>query len=403
MLDQADVSAIVAGYKATPSLLVDGLRWWHGPWIEQGIQVFRPLASYLLWVECWLGLNHGFEAVAWIGFALFLSVCLACSALTWRLTRAPLLVYLCATLAATTQRHVMGATQPKYWLSWFPVHHDLLFILALVGALFFFDCWLEGGRKQHLILTWVCFVTGILVKEYAYLFPLLAALWAWGRAGEEMRGRAWKQVVFFFGLALALFTYRTLVLPDPYNPPPLKIVHFMRKPWMYWLPPFYRYMSSGIYWIPGLALMLVVVADFWRRALRQEKVKLWLKKPFATSLAIAATLLLLHGYIWVSTGAPLDSYWHMLEPKGWKSRFTDLVSQIFLIYVLMLIWRARKERMGMMALGLLVAIYLPVFTYLGWHYCLAGWYVRAAIWWPTVAFMVARDWGWNLARPLKLS
>jgi hypothetical protein len=60
----SDVQAIVAGYHHSPNLLIDGLRWWHGPWIEEGIQVYRPVSSYLLWTETWIGLHWGFQ---WVG------------------------------------------------------------------------------------------------------------------------------------------------------------------------------------------------------------------------------------------------------------------------------------------------------------------------------------------------
>src|ERR1051326_9093234 len=43
-----DVQAIISGYRTTPNLITDGLRWRHGPWIEEGIQVYRPISSYLL-------------------------------------------------------------------------------------------------------------------------------------------------------------------------------------------------------------------------------------------------------------------------------------------------------------------------------------------------------------------
>ncbi len=169
-----DVGSILVGYRQTPALLSDGWRWWHGPWIEDGIHVFRPLASNLLWGECWLGLHFGFDCVAWIGFALFFCLCCVCVALTWRLTHSFACALLSATLAATTRLHVMGGTQPEYWLAWFPVHHDLLFITALLSTLFWLDVWLGTQNRRHLLTTWVCFLTAALTKEYAYIFPLLA-------------------------------------------------------------------------------------------------------------------------------------------------------------------------------------------------------------------------------------
>src|SRR2546430_16883823 len=67
-----DVPAITQGYRETPDLLRDGLRWWHGPWIREGIQAYRPLTSYLHWIELWIGFHWGFIWVALLGFRLCL-------------------------------------------------------------------------------------------------------------------------------------------------------------------------------------------------------------------------------------------------------------------------------------------------------------------------------------------
>lgn len=39
----------------------------------------------------------------------------------------------------------------------------------------------------------------------------------------------------------------------------------------------------------------------------------------------------------------------------------------------------------------MMVIYLPVFTYLGWHYTLTGAFVRGAIWWPMIIKLALRD------------
>ena len=396
ILEMNDVASIMAGYRQTPSLWHDSWQWWHGSWIQEGIHVFRPLASYLLWSECWLGLHLGFESVAWLGFALLLALCGACVALAWRLTRSPLSTLLSATLAATTPYHIMGDTVPRYWLAWFPVHHDLLAILAIIGALFWLDVWLETGRKRHLAATWACFLVGALTKEYGYIFPLLAALWVWARAPQSARLIAWRQVAWWGGVTFALFAYRALVLTDPYNPPPLKRVHFIRKPWLYWFYPFYRYVPIGIFWLPGLALLLYGVGALWRHAWRDLSWKRWLDRPGMTALATTLTIAAVLAYIEISTGSVFQTLWKFFDPNMKGLVLSDLIPMTFLIYVLALIWKTRRQKQGVLALGLLIAIYLPVFTYLGWHYCLAGWFVRAGVWWPVVLHLIIQDW--NLDR-----
>jgi hypothetical protein len=384
-----DAKPILFGYHQTPNVLIDGLRWWHGPWIEDGIHVFRPLASYLLWGECWLGLRFGFESVAWVGFVFFVVLCCACAALTWRLTRSLPLTFVSATLAATTPLHIMGGTMPLYWLAWFPVHHDLQFFLTLISALFCLDMWLETQERRHLLATWACFVVSALTKEYAYIFPLLAVWWVWARAEKEVQHAAWRQVAFFFWVAIVLFSYRALILTNPYNPPHLKWVHLLRKPWMYWFPPFYRYVLSNDWFIPGLAALLYALGAAWRRALQIDEARQWFLKPGAASGVIAANVVLVGLYLQVATGSVFDALWILFESR---TKVFDLAYMTFLFYVVGLIWRTRSQKFGVLALVVLITIYLPVFTYLGWHYTLAGWFIRASVWWPIIIHLVAKDW-----------
>ena len=150
VLAMNDVAGILQGFHATPHLLADGLRWWHGPWIQEGIGAFRPLSSYLLWADCFVGLRYGFFYTGCIGMLLLVANCALCVALAWRFTRSRAGVYTAALLAPAGGLFIMGGNQPPHWLVWFPVHHDLMMIAWLLGALLAFDCWLESARSRHL-------------------------------------------------------------------------------------------------------------------------------------------------------------------------------------------------------------------------------------------------------------
>ena len=76
-----DVTAIVGGYRLAPNLELDGLAWWHGPWIQQSVQVLRPLSYYMLWIETAIGLRWGFFWVGCIGVMLLVANCLLCVSL----------------------------------------------------------------------------------------------------------------------------------------------------------------------------------------------------------------------------------------------------------------------------------------------------------------------------------
>ena len=165
-----DVAAIVDGFRQTPNFWSDGWIWWHGPWIESGIQVFRPLSSVMLWWECYVGLKFGFVYVAWWGVFLFGVACALTQCIAWRVTKSWLCVWLAATLMPLLRLWNWAGTTPASWLAWMPVHHDLLMIIGLLAAFLMFCWWLESGKRRHLFGCWLAFVAGALSKEYVYIF-----------------------------------------------------------------------------------------------------------------------------------------------------------------------------------------------------------------------------------------
>lgn len=398
ILDMNDVGGILEGYRQTPNLFIDGLQWWHGSWIQEDTHVFRPVSSYLLWIESWIGLHWGFIWSAWIGVFLLIADCLLSVVLAWRFTRSKVCALLAAVLAPALRFWNWGGTQPSDWLAWYPVHHDLLMIGFLLGALLCFDLWLETTRKKYLVLAWAWFVLGALSKEFVYIFPLMAAALALGRPShiQVSRKDALVQVGSMLALAAMFFFYRMRILVDPYNPISLKKEHLIRKPFLYWFPSYYRYIPTETYWYPGLSVLLFALAGTLIK-LKQSQWKTWMSKPFAWLPVSALIAGILCAYCTFAYSSPLDTVWYMFDAKGRTSyltlplRLNDLLQMVFTLYTLHLVWKYRRQESSIAALLLLVLAYVPVFTFLGWHYCIAGWFIRSAVYWPLVVKLIWLD------------
>lgn len=381
-----DVPDILRGFDRTPDFWRDSWRWWHGPWIQQGIGAYRPLSSILLWLECSLGRRYGFEWVARFGIVLLGLVSWECVLLARQFTRSKAAMFIAALLAPSARFHLMGASAPPYWLAWFAGHHDLLMIALLLGALLFWTGWLENTRKRDLVLALAAFGLGVLSKEFVYIFPSMAlsvALFHPRRRVELCR--ALVVVGAMVGLVALAWVFRALVLPHPYNPPRLRVVHFLRRPFLYWFPSFYKYIPAHNYFPALLALWLwasvglgLRFKSHWQGFVRRI---VWPLGVLAGVLALAA--------LFAGVG---EEFWYFADVwTGWEHQ-SDLIQMIFNLWALSAMWKLRRQTPSLAVLGVFLLAYVPVWTYLGWHYTLAGWFVRAGLWWPMLYHLARLDW-----------
>ena len=392
-----DVASIVDGFHQTPHFWSDFGRFWHGPWIQSGVQVFRPLSSMMLWWECFVGLNYGFTFIAWWGVFLMTIACGLSVCIAWRVTKSWLSAWVAATLLPILRFWNWAGTTPHSWAAWMPVHHDLLMIIGLLAAFLAFDWWLETGDRRALIGCWLAFIAGALSKEYVYIFPLVALIWGLCTPVRAVgRARILRVVGLMFAFIVALFVYRWAVLPDPYNPPRLKWVHILRRPFLYWFGPFYAYILPGIWWAVAQAITTLILIGVWLRAWK-NKARVWPTLP--TFAAILATLLLPFLVGWPLGNSPAEAFWYFADTSG-LGRSEQLVAMVFTAWTLWLVFKYRRQSPSVAALLILMVIYLPVFTYLGWHYTLTGAFIRGAIWWPIIVKLAVRDArGWWPAKP----
>ena len=162
---------------------------------------FRPL-GYLSYVASakWAGTDPA--AWHWIGFGLHITNAILLYAVAALLGYSRFLAWLAAALFAVHGTHPEAAV-------WMAGRFDLLSTFFFLAAL---ACFLrslkpEGGRKAWLVVALIAMTAGLLSKESAYSFALVAALLVvcTGAAG---RRQAWVAVVAFVAVTAVLFIYR---------------------------------------------------------------------------------------------------------------------------------------------------------------------------------------------------
>ena len=391
MIMMNDVKSIVAGYHRTPSLAGALTAYWpsgvvfgaqartashgkypiaieHKPWIQEDIYCFRPVSGLQYWVETWIGLNHGFLWNAWIfGLGLFALSSWLCGLIVYRFTQSDLLALMGVVMACGVRFY--NACQPDYWLAWYPMHQDLLMAVFLLGAVLTFDTWLGSGRRGTLALTWALFILGCLTKEHAFAFPFMAVSLALTRpaARGPRRAPALVQGALFTGFVGLLVVIRKLMYVVPRDP------HF-RAAVIFHKPGMFMYSSLAIDLItrtllpPLLAVVLVGFA-----------IAVWKLRPRAV-FAIPALLAGLCAASLIATGSVAIGLWEVIDtPVTLNKIVTDsaLVSTILLAVVC---WRRHAVAASWL---LLFWSYLPVISFIGWHYAFPGGLFRA-IYWPVM-------------------
>lgn len=374
LMKMNDVPGILDGYHATPHLLQDGLRWWHGPWIENGVQAYRPLSSYLLWIESDIVLNHGLVPIAIIGAFLLFIICLAASLVSWQLTHS----YWCAAFAGVLCTYVTsfdyGGVDPNR-LVWYPVHHDLLNIAFALLATFAFLRWMECGNWKYIAACWVCFIAGIFTKEYLYIFPLFALVIALTYKSTFNRRRILIQPAIMLCVVIAFYLFRQSVLPHPYMPHGLNLHMLITHSTLFWFHAFYLYLPAGMFVLPLLALLISIAL---LPAIRRDK----------RLVLLAVVIILLFAQFTI--GIP-NLFWRFFDVPTGEIQISLFFQMLFTFYTFYLVYKYRKTTNGFLAYILMMVAYLPTFTYLGWHYSLSGWFFRCAVFWPVIALLVWRD------------
>jgi hypothetical protein len=175
---------------------------WHGVFATRGGDgFFRPVGyvSYVISSK-WAGEDPA--AWHWIGFLLHLANAVLLYALARLLGYSRFLAWFAATLFAVHGAHPEAVV-------WIAGRFDLLATFFVLIALLAFVQTRKSDRGQMawLLVALLATIAGLLSKESAYSFPLLAALLV-ACAGRAEDGKTWAPVLLFGILTAAVFAYR---------------------------------------------------------------------------------------------------------------------------------------------------------------------------------------------------
>lgn len=370
-----DVPDIMKGYHRVPTLAAALTAYWHAPWIQKPIYCFRPISGFQYWVETYVGLHFGFLWDAWIGgFALFAISVWLCAMIAYRFTGSASLTVFAALMACWVRSY--NVCQPNMWLAWYPMHQDLLMMVFILGAVLSFDAWISNGSRGALIATWVLFVLGCLTKEYLYAFPFMAAslilvrpAYSWG-----VRKARLLQPALFALFVLGLLILRKTMYAHPRNPNFRKDV-ILHKPFMF----MYNNLASDVIianWAPVIfaaVLVAVVCGVFYVR--RRQLSLGWLgRRPY---VIVAAVIALLFVLLQVACGSFAVPVVQLFTIQIMQMKCATNVALLASILVTIRNWNR-----GAMAAAWLLLFwsYLPVISFIGWHYTFPGGLFRSFFW-----------------------
>lgn len=262
--------------------------------------------------------------------------------------------------------------------------------ILLMGALVNFDVWQETAERRYIAGTWALYLLGAFAKEHVYIFPAIALAVAYFRRRDSKIDfrLALIHCALMFAFVFALWAYRAAIIADPRNPE-LKPVHLKKKPWLYLAYPFYKHVLAAEYWLPGLSVCLMILGS-GLLILRRSRHAVMLRRPYVVLGVVMMCALFIAAYCALTYGSIFDAIWYLFDPANGASRAWQLLHMMSTIYAFWLLWKYRKTQPTALAFTFLVLSYVPVTTYLGWHYTVAAWFVRCA-YWALVAKLVWRE------------
>jgi hypothetical protein len=167
---------------------------------------YRPLADLSLSVDAlWAGLDPPGWHV--LGLLLHLANTTLALLLVWRLFRRPAVACWAAALFGIHGARLEGMM--------FLARFDQLATGFVLGGLLLFDEYLESQRTPLLALSFAVMLAGLLSKESAFVFPLLALWLAVLHRRLDWRPPDWRVVrpiLGYFALTAAVFLYRWSLL-----------------------------------------------------------------------------------------------------------------------------------------------------------------------------------------------
>lgn len=282
--------------RATPQAM---LGWWTGTWIQPSARYYRPLSSYLFWLEFQLfGWDfQGYVVISWIVHAL---ICAFLFLLAVRLFPDSGPLAWAMGLLAVVLFNVRLTPEGPYWplapvayavVAWWPGQTDQMSLLPSLLALLALDRWLTGQDRRGLGKALAWWIVALLFKEMAVVVPVLAGLLAiyrnHRRALAFPRGRAavpgagpppgsaWLIGLSGGALAAGFLLLRSMLIPEAWGVEAEPAAYYLHKAIFLLISRPYTLAVSYNLWVPLAAVFCAVALVAWVRAPRRPSV-VWL-------------------------------------------------------------------------------------------------------------------------------
>lgn len=284
----------------------DMLRWWTGVWIQADSPYYRPLSSFLFWLEYQLfGLNfQGHVILSWLVHGA-ISVCVFLMAL--RLFPGPRRIAWGTSLLAVVLFNVRLTPEGPHWpvapvaysvVAWWPAQTDQMSLLFSMLALLALDRWLLREDPRGLVKAIALWLVALLFKEMAVIVPVLAALLAvyrdglvaLSRPGRDRRGLAWTIGLTGTAIVAAFLALRSVLVPGAWGIESRSAAYYLSKiVFLLASRPYVLLVSYGS-WVPAAAVLCALGIYLWVRAPRRPGL-IWLVLALLLISGLLAQLL----------------------------------------------------------------------------------------------------------------
>jgi len=276
----------------------DMVRWWTGTWIQADSYYYRPLASYLFWLE-YRAFGHNFQGHVVISWLVHAAVCVCVYLLALRLYPGPSRIAAASAILAVVLVNVRLGPEGPHWpvapvaysvVAWWPAQTDQMSLLLSLLALLTLDRWLEGESRLGPAQAAGLWVAALLFKEMALVLPLIAGLLALYRHGtaalrpltpaEEERsalrpGAVWLICLPSLAAAAGFLALRSALIPYGWGIESKPLAFYPRKVIFLLASRPYTILVSHEPWLPIAAAFTAAAVYVWVR-LRRRPSAVWL-------------------------------------------------------------------------------------------------------------------------------
>jgi hypothetical protein len=324
----------------------DSLSWWVGSWNYPGVGYYRPLTSVLFLAEyrlfhdnfanynrVTLGIHTANAALLYL-----LVVSLYRRRESIRALLGVIAVYFFATGGSSLSFAADRA------ITWWPAQNDPLSLLFGLLSLLLLDSYLSTPNRGTLVASLISCYLSIASKEMGFVVAPMAMCLV-----IHHKRRICSPAFHFAILAVALYMFRLLVIPNPWMPSYLhwRVWH---KAFTHWTGILLTLIEAQMYWLPATAFAIIALG--W----------IGLRKRWSVYTIIISMVMAFMGFAqFLANGGSFALVFEPLPLQQLAKLLTYLLSLVFFSLY-------SKQEPGGFAAAAFVLSYIPILGYTGLYY-----------------------------------